>query len=739
MTQAFPVSGNIEPATFPHLLVDLHAHGATGSLKVTGPHHPKALYFRSGRVLFGSSNDPRDQLGSILIESGKITREQLDEVNAKVGPGNPLAKVLAESGFVNQRELGDAARVKVERILADVLSWEAGTFEFEDGVLPKGAVDLKLSTEKLLLSAVQRIPDRSFALRHVELRSVLTPVPEGETALSEIRAEVWPLLERLDGKRTLKDAIALTRLDEFEAAKTACALLFLGIVRKTEAAEGEELDLAREAQSGLGAEEDGEAPLFSMPAQHTLPPKAAAAFPMPEPEEEAPAPPLVAAPAPISPEPDDEAPFVFPEPAPPLAPELSFGPGTTPEPEAEPEPTTTQPPLAPPPKAAPVLTIPEPTTILPPLPDPPAAPAASFAMPEPEPPKPSTPAIATPVPSFATDPQPRVSFDTVPGDRPAYTPPPSGARALPLIPPPPRKDAAAVRPSPAESGPEIAVAPAASRPNLKALDELLSPAGSGRRPTAGRSRGEGWQPQFRPPTGARRAPLRTPQASSSRLPIILSALIMIVLGTVAAWYFLLRQPSPGASAPPVTVAQAPSAAPTAGTLAPVTLAASPSAVASATPSTVPTTTATPPPVTTPPQTAPPARPTPAPRPTATPHAAPPSSASAGASARVLLGRGSLPEAAREFAASLRSGARTRFSVQILTACAPETVQKAVSAAGSEELLILPVALNGRACYRLCWGVYDDRRGAEAALAAIPSYFRQGGAKPRISPLAELLP
>ena len=209
MAEAFPVSGNIDPQSFPHLLVDLHRHGATGSLKVNGPVHPKALYFRGGRVLFGSSNDPRDQLGAILIESGRITRDQLDEVNAKVGPGNPLAKVLAESGFVNQRELGEAARMKVERILADVLAWDSGTFEFEDGVLPKGAVDLKLSTEKLLLAAVQRIADRPFALRHLELASVLEPSPDGESALSEVRADVWPLLERIDGRRTLKDAIAL--------------------------------------------------------------------------------------------------------------------------------------------------------------------------------------------------------------------------------------------------------------------------------------------------------------------------------------------------------------------------------------------------------------------------------------------------------------------------------------------------------------------------------------------------
>ena len=159
-------------------------------MKVEGPSYPKALYFRGGRILFGSSNDPKDQLGSILIENGKITQEQLDDVNTKVGPGNPLAKVLAESGFVNQRELSEAARVKVERILSDVLSYTSGSFEFEDGVLPKGAVDLKLSTEKLVLAAVARLADRGFVLRHLDsLAVVLAPTAEMGEKMAELRPE----------------------------------------------------------------------------------------------------------------------------------------------------------------------------------------------------------------------------------------------------------------------------------------------------------------------------------------------------------------------------------------------------------------------------------------------------------------------------------------------------------------------------------------------------------------------
>jgi hypothetical protein len=63
----------------------------------------------------------------------------------------------------------------------------------------------------------------------------------------------------------------------------------------------------------------------------------------------------------------------------------------------------------------------------------------------------------------------------------------------------------------------------------------------------------------------------------------------------------------------------------------------------------------------------------------------------------------------------------------------------VSAVPAQELLVLPVDLKGRACYRLCWGVYDSRPAAEGALSGLPSYFRQGGTAPRLSPLAELLP
>jgi len=701
MAAAFPVSGNIDPTSFPHLLVDLHRHGATGSLKVNGPVHPKALYFRSGRILFGSSNDPRDQLGAILIEGGRITREQLDDVNAKVGPGNPLAKVLAESGFVNQRELGDAARVKVERILADVLSWESGSFEFEDGVLPKGAVDLKLSTERLLLAAVQRITERSFALRHLQgLSAVLEPAPDGEPALSEIRAEVWPLLERLDGQRTLKDAIALTRLDEFEAAKTACAMLFLGIVRHRAAGE-EVLDLAQEARIG-----------FEAPARAATPARDDEMLTIP-------VEPISLGRGPSFPIPQEGIPGAAAEPA-----------------DFSPEPT-----------AAPPLAPPQPPPI------PPAADEAphgfAFADAEPEPaPGPEIDLAATAilpkvesVPSFTVDaPRPRVGIDTEPGDRPVYKP------AAPPEPPAPTVPTVSISPPPP------------SRPtqeDLAALDALLSPSASGQvsRPVE-RPRPERWEPQTRPPsaTPARR-PAPRPTTGTSKAPIVAAFLAAVAVAAFAGWYFLLRPVPPKAARVPAPVTRPTAVVTAPETLsAPATLASSPAAFApspgAASTAPTPAPVATPlPTVPTPsatPRSTPPPRPTPATA-VAAPPAGPATSAATGgktadaADPRALLRQGSLPDAARAFASTLAGGARGRFSVQLLVACSPETVQKALATVGTEELFILPVSFQGRACYRMCWGLYDSRQSGDAALSRLPPYFRQGGANPRLHPLAELLP
>ena len=700
MADAFPISGPVDPKTFPSLVVQLHRSGATGSLKVEGPSYHKALYFRTGRVLFGSSNDPRDQLGSILIEAGKITPEQLEDVNAKVGPGNPLAKVLSDTGFVSQRELSEAARAKVERILSDVLAYATGSFDFEDGVLPKGAVDLKLSTERLVMSAVRRVSDRNFVLRHIGgLDAVLGPTGEMVPRLGDIEAETGGLPQQLDGRRTLKEAAEHARLDEFEAAKIACGLLFLGLVERVhvgvtaaaavpasfeEADEGSELDLgataaqafapgtdaagtarrAAEPEPSITPADDGEPPPFVVTSESMSESMPAHAVSTPEP--------LFGAEA--EPEPEARA-----------------------EPEPEPEP-------------------PAPSYAEPPVPVEAVAPPAPDVHPET-----AVPAMAAEVsepPSARESPPPPPPPATIAGEVP---PPPvtASASGLPLIMPEKRTS---IRRSSPPARAEAEIRPARpSRPSkedLAALDELLNTKGSEGPLTPLEKPGRtGPIPPMASARGGRRSGAGGPPVA------VLGGAALLLLLAAGAWFYRDRLPLPGrateAPATPGPVASIPAVTPPSAEPSadesPIVAAGSPAA---AVPSAVPA----------------PASPAPSPR-------TPPTAASrAGApDGRALMRAGSYAEAARAFASSTRAAGRDAAVIQLLIACSTETVQKAVDNADAPELLILPVRFQGRDCYRLGWGVYPTSAKATAALRSIPEYFRQGGAAPRVLRASEAAP
>jgi len=706
MAEAFPTSGNIDPTTFPFL-----------------------LYFRSGRILFGSSNDPKDQLGSILIEQAKITQEQLDDVNAKVGPGNPLAKVLAESGYVNQRELGEAARIKVERILSDVIAYGLGSFEFEDGVLPKGAVDLKLSTEKLVLGSVARISDRAFVLRHIDgLGVVLAPTAQAQERIGEVRADVTPLLERLDGRRSLKDAVALTRLDEFEAAKLACGLLFLGVVSRAEAGGGtvapgsEELDLAAAAQEAFGGEMDAfplKAPAASPPA--AAPPTPDTPFFVPETQ----ALPSV----PVSVEADQVA-FPTAEPGG-FAPSdmLAFA---SPEPVAGPHGKearqfgggTNEPPFVLPPEPEPIVHEDPLATIAPPPADAAVGPV-HFSTAEPEPSFGALPTFEAP-PSFDI---PKLDLASAP----AESAPVDEAFDMGTLPrgiPPASETMPSFHldtsPSPAHredyESPMTAPSARPSKEDLAALDALLNPSASssGRLQPAARPDRDRWEPQFRPTPTAGRRPARG--RSVPILPLALGVAGLAVAGG-AGYYFLVLRPAQAAEVAHTSPATRPT--PSMATLAVPPVEGTPSSTAPGPSALPPVTVASPRPTTTPPT------------PTTTPRTTAPPAASG--DARGLLRAGGYAGAARAFAAELQGGARGRYSVQLLVACSEETVQKAVAAVPADELFILPVNYKGRSCYRLCWGVYRNEPEAVSAGHSLPDYFRRGGATPKVSSIADLLP
>jgi septal ring-binding cell division protein DamX len=258
---------------------------------------------------------------------------------------------------------------------------------------------------------------------------------------------------------------------------------------------------------------------------------------------------------------------------------------------------------------------------------------------------------------------------------------------------------------------------AAARPSKDdqaALDALLNAAPIA--PVGGATERRPSRSEVRPPQPSPRPPVRRSARGPSSIVLGGVTLLLIAAAVGAAWY--VWGPTPRKAAPKQAAGTA-----TAATPMPAVAATPPPTLPAATTHSVPA------PVTLSSRT------------TTAPAPAPPRPARAApanlAEARTLLKSGDLDAAAQGFAATVKAAPAHSASVQILVACSPETVQKAVQNAGSPELFIVPVNYKGRDCYRLCWGLYESSSRAASAVASLPEYFRKG-ATPRVIGASEIV-
>ncbi|MFQ5791192.1 MAG: DUF4388 domain-containing protein, partial [Acidobacteriota bacterium] len=242
-----PLQGSLREKAVLPLLLELQQGRATGFLKLERAPFQKTIVLRDGQILFAASNDPQDQLASILVAQGKLSRETLKQAQGLASKGDPLARVLAEQGWVTADELLDAARLKVEGILADLYGWKEGRYEFEEGALPKGRVSLKLSTPRLLFNSLTRMNGTGWAPAELgSLEAVLSPGLSWEAFLEETRPEegVGEILRRVDGSRTVGEIAALSSSGELEVCKILAAALRLGVLTKKVAEGAQDKEVA---------------------------------------------------------------------------------------------------------------------------------------------------------------------------------------------------------------------------------------------------------------------------------------------------------------------------------------------------------------------------------------------------------------------------------------------------------------------------------------------------------------
>jgi tetratricopeptide (TPR) repeat protein len=230
------IRGSLKEASLPDVLQLVAMGKKTGCLSVAHRTNFGYIYFDKGRISYASIVNRRDRLGDMLLKTGVITREQLDNAIAAQGRRNNLrlGELLVEQGALSAEDLNRAIRVQIEEAVYHLFTWKQGTFNFEADATPDQDFLVSINPESLLLEGARRVDEWGLMENKIPTFDIvfeldLQKVREMD---AEVSAEQRVVMELVDGSRDVQEIVEASGLVEFEVAKALYGLLNAGFIHR---------------------------------------------------------------------------------------------------------------------------------------------------------------------------------------------------------------------------------------------------------------------------------------------------------------------------------------------------------------------------------------------------------------------------------------------------------------------------------------------------------------------------
>jgi hypothetical protein len=229
--------GNLDSVSFADILQLLAMGKKTGTLHLEKNEIRKEVSFKSGSVIWASSNEENDLLENQLLKQGRISKEDLAKAKEIMRlTGRDFPSTLVFLGIFNKEDVSDIVLNHVESIIFSIFAWNEGRFVFKDNELADSLHIINaLNTMNILMEGTRRIDEWSKIRGALPTdNTVMQIVPSGMKEKEEIR--LTPLevqiLSLVDGERSIEEIMEKSPHGELDTSRGLYSLKMAGIIRK---------------------------------------------------------------------------------------------------------------------------------------------------------------------------------------------------------------------------------------------------------------------------------------------------------------------------------------------------------------------------------------------------------------------------------------------------------------------------------------------------------------------------
>jgi hypothetical protein len=194
----------------------------------------KTIHLRQGEAVGAASNDPREFLGQLLINFGRLTEEQLSKAfQTQEETKVRLGKVLVMVGLVPPEVIREALSIKIRETLLDAFTWDSGVFHLDDAPPPAGdEFDATVALPDILKEAEFRVTAWQAFRSHFPTGAASLVIDEDRIPASarEDTVDGKLLMLAVEGKTIDEIGLALHATD-FHLYQRLYALVQQGVVK----------------------------------------------------------------------------------------------------------------------------------------------------------------------------------------------------------------------------------------------------------------------------------------------------------------------------------------------------------------------------------------------------------------------------------------------------------------------------------------------------------------------------
>jgi len=232
-------SGQIKSVTMPDILQFIDNLKLTGKLSVLSPAFYSEVFIETGNVVFAtmSKKGYHKFVTDLIVEDGKITKEDLSKLliiskERKI----PIGRTLVEKGYITEEELMGYLRRMAEDAFFSMIEADSGNFYFESSPIPMQFSDIKfrMPMPGLILDGLRRFDEKKVAAEalsddSIVLTRLITNADEIESIEMDLRE--LAVFSQIDGKKTLREIIEASGMDELEVKRICYSLQKVGLLK----------------------------------------------------------------------------------------------------------------------------------------------------------------------------------------------------------------------------------------------------------------------------------------------------------------------------------------------------------------------------------------------------------------------------------------------------------------------------------------------------------------------------